>query len=273
MWDVFIKNSLNSRENKTTVVHRRYIISKGAFSCSLCGQCYSIAEGFPREMDSSSSGLDTSENIGNNLDFRVFSCTQCGKVFPRRSSLKRHIQLHGNYKPFCCTLCGRAFNRKEHLSRHMVSHTGGRPFHCDICFKPFTRKEHLMRHRNITHFADQHILVTGNKSESVNSGESPVVKEEVKDYDPENPVPCEICGQVFSQKQYLINHQRTIHGIHWEVIESTSKDLLLRPYNCVVCNKKFTRKEHLVRHHKIHERQFGKLPRGEMSLSVISQKN
>jgi hypothetical protein len=58
MWDVYEKvvfspgkeNSDSSNQNGNsklmyTVTHRRYIISKGAFPCSLCKRCFRINQG------------------------------------------------------------------------------------------------------------------------------------------------------------------------------------------------------------------------------------
>jgi hypothetical protein len=58
MWDVYEKvvvspgkeNSDSSNPNGSskivyTVTHRRYIISKGAFPCSLCKRCFRINQG------------------------------------------------------------------------------------------------------------------------------------------------------------------------------------------------------------------------------------
>ncbi|XP_049783468.1 zinc finger protein 257-like isoform X1 [Schistocerca cancellata] len=251
MWDVFEKHGSNSM-----VTHRRYIISKAAFSCSLCGQCYKLAEAL--------SG-DTTDNNGAGVEFRTFACSICGKVFPRRSSLKRHLSLHGDVKPFPCHLCGRAFNRKEHLSRHTLSHTGGRPYNCDICSKPFTRKEHLARHRNITHFSELHpnkIFVTaGSSTENI--------KKESEDSRIDQPYKCNFCGQCFSEDEHLIKHQE---NEHWQVTASSMKETILRPYICTVCHKRFTRKEHLVRHHKIHEKHYTSVQRTDLSVSLMKNR-
>jgi hypothetical protein len=54
MWDVFEKGALSSgrensdaRNNKLAyaVTRRRYIISKGAFPCSLCKRCFRVNQG------------------------------------------------------------------------------------------------------------------------------------------------------------------------------------------------------------------------------------
>lgn len=247
MWDVFEKHAADS-----LVTHRRYLISKSAFSCSLCGQCYKLSETL--------SG-DSADN-GSDIEFRTFACSICSKVFPRRSSLKRHLSLHGDLKPFPCHLCGRAFNRKEHLSRHTLSHTGGRPFNCDICSKPFTRKEHLSRHRNIAHFSELHprnIFVSAESS-------SEKIKKESEDNSADQTNRCNFSGQCFPEDEHLIRHQGSEQ---WQVKASSAKDTILRPYICSECHKRFTRKEHLVRHQKVHEKHYASVQRTDLSVSLM----
>lgn len=37
----------------------------------------------------------------------MLDCPECGKLFPRRSSWKRHLRTHYEGRAFICPLCGK----------------------------------------------------------------------------------------------------------------------------------------------------------------------
>lgn len=65
------------------------------------------------------------------MSFRSFTCTICGKSFPKMNKLTQHMKIHGNpeehYK-HPCDVCGKKFTRPQHVIRHKLLHTGDRPF-------------------------------------------------------------------------------------------------------------------------------------------------
>ncbi|PSN56435.1 hypothetical protein C0J52_09546 [Blattella germanica] len=322
MWDVYEKisvppgkeNSQLQNGSHLTYLRRRYVVAKGAFPCSLCNRCFRINQGFDREdtdWQDSCEGNDNSTDLATNKssdydevgesnltkDMKLFSCHICAKVFPRRSSLKRHQRTHMDRKLFSCPLCQKGFNRKEHLSRHMISHSGGRPYNCDICDKPFTRKEHLSRHR-LGHLNDalnfslventgtslvpiqnnnnnNDIIPVLNKSEEsspeVTGNSWSLIPKQEDETSPNvaRPYVCDLCGQGFARKEHLLRHQLRTHRTTPDIRDE------LKPYECSVCHKNFTRKEHLVRHQKIHTREFllgsprGIIPGTDVSVSPV----
>lgn len=266
MWDVFEKICTEEKHSETvktgnkgkqqqnvrtvlkgkfSVIHRRYIVAKGAFPCSLCGRCFLFNQGRPREgipyADADIVPGDQDSNTDSPSD-GLYPCPQCGKLFPRRTSLKRHQQIHFEGKKFICKICGKAFNRNEHLTRHMLSHTGGRPFQCDLCSKVFTRKEHLIRHRQ-SH--DTSGVVVKEEPEDLPPGYG------FADFEPTDSKPfvCDICHSAYARREHMTKHKKVAHNIDADP-ESEPK-----PYCCNHCFKTFTRKEHLTRHKKIHIRE------------------
>ncbi|XP_050534088.1 gastrula zinc finger protein XlCGF57.1-like isoform X2 [Daktulosphaira vitifoliae] len=220
MWDVFektIDKMIAGEACLPLVTHRRYIINKGAFPCSLCGECYEFDQGICRDEEEPQPPPEIESQQ------RLFVCPTCGKSFPRRSSWKRHQMTHEDVKPFVCRICTSGFNRKEHLMRHMLSHSTIRPFPCEKCGKRFIRKEHLARHL---------MCIPSCHSSS----------------DMPRPFCCDICKQRFVRKEHLFRHRKRAHE-HALTLENPLEE---KPFSCWLCGKCFTRHEHLRKHLDMH---------------------
>lgn len=227
MWDVY---EVETQENMTRVAMRRYIISKGAFPCSLCNKCISVKSDVHEEegWDESSEYQGHTEGVveeifeEGNVEQKghengkvcsvIPSCDICKKTFNRTQSLKRHYRTHFGYDRLPCEICGKGFSRKEHLSRHMILHSSGRPFECVNCKKGFTRKEHLTRHTLLYKGRDCSDFPTKMGKYSNDLGGAARKKRKRSYVCRPKPYSCDSCDAGFGQKEHLIKHLRRMHN-------------------------------------------------------------
>ena len=81
------------------------------------------------------------------------SAPLCGKNYPSRLSLKRHIDVtHLKKKQMACSQCGKLFASQANLREHLNLHTGKRPFRCSVCDRNFRQASQLSLHKR------EHIL-------------------------------------------------------------------------------------------------------------------
>ncbi|XP_028130876.2 transcription factor hamlet-like isoform X2 [Diabrotica virgifera virgifera] len=84
-----------------------------------------------------------------------YTCTYCGKVFPRSANLTRHLRTHTGEQPYKCNYCERSFSISSNLQRHVRNiHNKEKPFKCPLCERCFGQQTNLDRHLK-KHEADE----------------------------------------------------------------------------------------------------------------------
>ncbi|XP_077187448.1 uncharacterized protein LOC143834506 [Paroedura picta] len=174
---------------------------------------------------------------------RMYPCTECGRIFNRKSTLTRHWRTHTGEKPYSCLDCGRSFSLNLNLLTHQMTHTGEKPYKCPDCGQSFTRSTSVTRHQR------SHQDGSPYKNDSWEEGfpySYPVPFPYPYPYPYPYPMPpaeeksylCPDCGEGFTHSGALNRHLRLHRGE--------------RPYKCVVCGDGFCSLSKLYRHERIH---------------------
>ena len=93
----------------------------------------------------------------------VEACLQCDKTFTRKSALRDHIQfVHEGVMKHQCPTCGKFFPGKKHLKRHIESHENTAGFKCEICLKvlksKWSFKNHKLIHTGVNPYTGKKVL-------------------------------------------------------------------------------------------------------------------
>ncbi|XP_059180047.1 zinc finger protein 32-like [Centropristis striata] len=169
---------------------------------------------------------------------KLFSCSECGKRFGTKRSVKRHVRTHSQNKPYSCSVCKKSFSQSGILLTHMRTHTGEKPYSCSVCKKTFTQSGSVQAHMR-TH--------TGEKPFSCSVCEKRFSNKEhlkihMRTHTENKPFSCSLCNRSFTQRGSLQTHMRVHTGE--------------KPYSCSICQKSFTQSGSLSVHMKLHAKTF-----------------
>ena len=79
---------------------------------------------------------------------KKYVCGTCGKEFPRKDNLTRHIRTHSNARPYKCDECGTGFKFNYLLTRHKRTHINYKPCKCPVCQIGIKEKANVRTDKN-----------------------------------------------------------------------------------------------------------------------------
>ncbi|XP_066488725.1 PR domain zinc finger protein 5 isoform X4 [Tiliqua scincoides] len=174
---------------------------------------------------------------------KEFKCRNCGKKFPVKQALQRHVlqctenvNLGNRLRSFQCSVCNTSFGSELSYEQHKEACRGDARFICKAgsCGKKFKSKDALKKHKENVHTGNSRkrlMCSVCNKrcSSATNLQEHRKVHEIFE---------CQECDKKFISANQLKRHMIT----HSEK----------RPYTCEVCNKSFKRLDQVTAHKIIH---------------------
>uniref|UniRef100_A0A1B0DF01 C2H2-type domain-containing protein n=1 Tax=Phlebotomus papatasi TaxID=29031 RepID=A0A1B0DF01_PHLPP len=219
---------------------------KEKYPCKWCNQEFFSQAELQVHWKNHSQGVFFS-NTNTNISKIVsdLQCTECGRFFSSRDSLKKHMVIHTGRFPFTCDICGKGFTWKEGVRRHLFKHLGISddlsPM-CQICGKKVSRettlKDHLKIHLRTEHAFKCHFQGCGKTFTS-----EKFLNRHINDRHSSRRYKCDNCETVYKDKSQLQIHIRRIH------LKENA------PWNCNMCQRSFWIKRdfriHMKKHHNL----------------------
>ncbi|XP_030643206.1 PR domain zinc finger protein 5 [Chanos chanos] len=227
----------NIKEGKHLSTETDLVIKKEDHPCLLCESSFPSEEILAAHLQSLHQRPST--------EGKEFKCKSCGKEFPVKQALQRHV-LHCTEslapagdslsRVHECTLCHSTFCSESSFEQHKEACKGDARFICkaESCGKRFKSKDALKKHKGNVHTGSARrklVCTICNKkcSSSINLQEHRKVHE-IFD--------CPACDKKFISTNQLKRHMIT----HSEK----------RPYTCEICSRSFKRLDQVTAHKIIH---------------------
>ncbi|XP_029134442.2 gastrula zinc finger protein XlCGF57.1 [Labrus bergylta] len=217
-------NTPLSSECATSFEHDEHLQNRAGFQTGVKPfKCPICGKRYPQK-------ISLTKHMKRHSEGTCFSCSVCKKSFPWRGELVRHMRIHTGEKPFSCSACGIRFSQRIHLTSHLRVHTGEKPFTCSVCQTSFSIRKNLGIHMRIH---------TGQK-----------------------PFGCSVCGKRFARRGGLTRHS-TVHtgekafscsfcGERFAHLVTLKRHLTVhtgeKAFSCNVCGKRFARLQYLKKH-------------------------
>ena len=187
----------------------------------------------------------------NPLKHESILCDLCGKNFPNRSLLERHLTISHRAKEkavpvenessfmsgcYPCNLCDKTFTMRHNLNRHYKRfHSSDLRYQCSQCNDRFRTELHLSRHNIRVHENRNGIFNKINEPDLPR--ESPKGEEMLEK--------CQYCDQEFNGSKY--RYERHMILMHEKELEKI--------YSCDICPKKFVFLKSLKYHVEVHRKR------------------
>ena len=154
-----------------------------------------------RDINQSSGEL---EELCQEKETVIYSCTECAVTFPERKQLEKHIQEnHIKYCPICNEACSSISSLDNHMS---LAHSP----HCNTCNINFTSAPELKEHLSLEHRRNTSKFtcnVCQKEFENQNSLQDHIQKEHAQC----NNIQCPKCQLDFESQATLANHVVEAH--------------------------------------------------------------
>lgn len=176
-------------------------------------------------------------------------------------------ELSGAADAFICTECGEGFAQYSKLVSHMAIHGSSESLQLDAPINGFETPVEFVLHKNGTLTVVERLEASNSSLKISNQSSDPQSQSTAKTESSENGttfVPCERCGQVFSNRSSLQQHQRyhslgqeykctlccKVHTDRESLREHLQDHAHERFYSCGHCGKRFLKHETLSNHQK-----------------------
>lgn len=154
--------------------------SKTLYTCQKCKEVFPKAEAlsshyhnkhnytfFPCPEKGCSSKFKDSTLLKKHLNSRHAPpavCSQCGKIFLNKLTLKQHIETNHIELAHVCEICGLIFSTDKSFQRHRYVHlsvtpSGTQSNSCVICKKQFNYKFEIQKHMRCKHSGNFKLLI------------------------------------------------------------------------------------------------------------------
>lgn len=161
------------------------------------------------------------------------------------SPTMQQLSLGAIKKRFDCRWCKASFTKKTSLRRHMNLHSGSRPFQCPFCEYNATRKDQLKTHIKTRHTRDSSKHFTFKCPLCSNMFQSQKrMTLHMRSHQWDN-FPCDLCNIKFKSANELVLHLKRRHP-------DSGNDNGNYPYVCDVCHRWCPSIEEYVDHIQTH---------------------